>query len=363
MVKKKFIYKADCKFFRGDVPCKPHKNFGVVCSDCNYYIPQENIILIIKLGAIGDVIRTTPLLHRIFEEHPRSAVWWLTLTPEVVPSVVDRVLPLNLESILLLQETEFYKVINLDKDPYACALTKSLKAKEKYGFTLENGKPAPVNNLSYHKFLTGVFDPVNKNNTKSYLEEIFEILGWKYNGEEYILEVTNSIRWNIPNEGKPIIGLNTGCGGRWVSRLWPEHNWIELIHLLNENHYFPMLLGGEAEDEKNRKISEQTGAYYPGHFDLKRFISLVNQCDLVVTAVTMALHIAIGLKKKVVLFNNIFNRHEFELFGRGVILEPEKPCQCFFSPTCLNTEYFCMDYLFPDKVFQEIKNLLPYSPY
>ncbi|MFN3269612.1 MAG: glycosyltransferase family 9 protein, partial [Candidatus Kapaibacteriota bacterium] len=149
----------------------------------------------------------------------------------------------------------------------------------------------------------------------------------------------------------------------WVSRLWPEHNWIELIHLLNENHYFPMLLGGEAEDEKNRKISEQTGAYYPGHFDLKRFISLVNQCDLVVTAVTMALHIAIGLKKKVVLFNNIFNRHEFELFGRGVILEPEKPCQCFFSPTCLNTEYFCMDYLFPDKVFQEIKNLLPYSPY
>ena len=36
--------------------------------------------------------------------------------------------------------------------------------------------------------------------------------------------------------------------------------------------------------------------------------------DLVVTAVTMAMHIALGLGKKLVLFNNIFNPHEFELY-------------------------------------------------
>lgn len=358
MLKKKFTYKADCKFFRGDVPCQPHKKFGALCSDCSYYIPRENIILIIKLGAIGDVIRTTPLLYRIFQEHPLSAVWWLTLTPEVVPSSVDNILPLNLESILLLQATEFYKVINLDKDPYACALTKTLKAKEKFGFTLENGKPAPVNNLSYHKFLTGIFDPVNQQNTKSYLQEIFEIAGWEYNGEEYILDVDDLERWNIPNYDKPIVGLNTGCGERWTSRLWPDHCWIELIQLLQENNYFPMLLGGRAEDEKNQRLSKITGAYYPGHFPLKNFISLVNQCSLVVTAVTMALHIAIGLKKRVVLFNNIFNRHEFDLFGRGVIIEPQRPCKCFFSPKCVNPEYFCMDYIFPSKVMEEIKNLL-----
>ncbi|MFN3781629.1 MAG: glycosyltransferase family 9 protein, partial [Candidatus Kapaibacteriota bacterium] len=285
-------------------------------------------------------------------------VWWLTLTPEVVPSSVDNILPLNLESILLLQATEFYKVINLDKDPYACALTKTLKAKEKFGFTLENGKPAPVNNLSYHKFLTGIFDPINQQNTKSYLQEIFEIAGWEYNGEEYILDVDDSERWNIPNYDKPIVGLNTGCGERWTSRLWPDHCWIELIQLLQENNYFPMLLGGRAEDEKNQRLSKITGAYYPGHFPLKNFISLVNQCSLVVTAVTMALHIAIGLKKRVVLFNNIFNRHEFELFGRGVIIEPQRPCKCFFSPKCVNPEYFCMDYIFPSKVMEEIKNLL-----
>ncbi len=358
-MKKKVVYYPDCKFFRGDIPCKPHKNFGVECYDCTYYTPIENIILIIKLGAMGDVIRTTPLLRRLFEEHPKSSIWWLTYFPDVLPSVVDKVLEFNLENILVLQQTEFYKVINLDKDPQACAITKSLKAKEKYGFTLKDGKPSPVNELSEHKYLTGIFDPINKSNTKSYLEEIFEIVGWKYQKEEYILDLSEDWSWEINNFGKPIVGLNTGCGKRWTSRQWPDKNWIELIALLHENGYFPLLLGGPDEEEKNKRIMKQTGATYLGHFEFPKFVSLVNQCDLIVTAVTMALHVAIGLKKKVVLLNNIFNRHEFELFGRGVIVEPERPCKCFFSPTCKNPEYFCLDYLFPSKVFEKIKSLLP----
>ena len=39
--------------------------------------------------------------------------------------------------------------------------------------------------------------------------------------------------------------------------------------------------------------------------------------------VSMALHVALGLKKKVVLFNNVFNSKEFELYGLGEIVEPE----------------------------------------
>ena len=57
--------KRDCRFFRGDVPCKPHKQHGVHCSECKYYEKIDKNILIIKLGAIGDVIRTTPLLRRL----------------------------------------------------------------------------------------------------------------------------------------------------------------------------------------------------------------------------------------------------------------------------------------------------------
>jgi heptosyltransferase-2 len=75
----------------------------------------------------------------------------------------------------------------------------------------------------------------------------------------------------------------------------------------------------------------------------------------VVTAVTMAMHLTIGLGKKIVLFNNIFNRHEFELYGLGEILEPDFECNCFYSPTCPNN---CMQYLSVEKVYETCIRLL-----
>jgi len=170
-----------------------------------------------------------------------------------------------------------------------------------------------------------------------------------------LLDVDTSIEWDIPNEGEKIIGLNTGCGARWVSRLWDNKYWIELIKMLQDAGFFPMLLGGKQEHENNLYLNEQTGAFYPGHFPLKKFISLMNQCDGVVSAVTMGMHIAVGLKKPLILMNNIFNPYEFELYGRGEIVQPSKECKCYFSPRCKNEEYFCMDYLKPEAIFSAIK--------
>lgn len=355
-MKENIIYHSDCKHFLGTIPCKPHKQYGVHCSDCNYYEPKKEKILIIKLGAIGDVIRTTPLLHKLWKEHPQAEIWWLTYTPDVVPSSVDRVLDFSLESILILEETYFEVLITLDKDIQAGALTKKIDAGEKYGFTLKDGKPAAQNELAEHKFLTGLFDDVNKANKKSYLEEIFEICNYKFNGEEYILD-NNSLReWKINSKGKKIVGLNTGCGARWVSRLWADENWIELIIMLKKNGYYPLLLGGKQEHEKNEYYKEKTDAEYLGYFSLKDFISLVDECDIVVSAVTMGMHIAMGLKKPLVLMNNIFNKNEFELYGRGEIVEPQKECHCYFSAECKNDDYFCMDYLTVDQIYNSIKN-------
>jgi len=353
----KYIYKRDCKFFRGDIPCRQHKEFNVHCSACDFYQKESGKILIIKLGAIGDVIRTTPLLHKIKNEYSNYSIWWLTLTTDVLPNSVDKKLKFNLENTLLIEATKFDILINLDKDNFACALAKRIKAKEKFGFTLKKGKPAPANSLSEEKFVTGIFDDANKENKKSYLEEMFEICGWKFDQEEYILEVDNNYTWDLNSTEKKIVGLNTGCGSRWTSRLWKEEYWVELVELLQKNNYFPLLLGGEQEHQRNLSIAEKTNCLYLGYFSLNQFISLVNQCDIIVTAVTMALHIAIGLKKHVILMNNIFNPNEFELYGRGEIIMPEKECKCFFSPTCKNEEYFCLDSLKPESIFNCLNKL------
>jgi heptosyltransferase-2 len=318
--------------------------------DCRYYDPTDSNILIIKLGATGDVIRTTPLLRKIKEVRPRASIWWLTLTPEILPDIVDVPLDFTPQGLAILQATHFDIVYNLDKDKEACAVASLVSSDEKKGFELKNGKCSPVGEDSAHKFLTGVFDDVSKANKKSYPEEIFEMCGFQFSGEKYILDVpANLYKWDIDK---------TGCGGRWTSRLWPDSNWIELASKLRDKGFEPIFLGGEQEHEKNSSLAAKSSALYLGHFPLRQFISLVDQCDLVVTAVTMAMHITIGLGKKIVLFNNIFNRNEFELYGLGEIVEPGKPCTCFFSPQCTNPNYHCMDSITVNKVSEVCERLL-----
>ena len=249
-------------------------------------------------------------------------------------------------------------IYSLDKDLPAVSLCEDLWASKKFGFGLEKyrhiGKPAPLNDAAVGKYLTGIFDDISIENTKSYLQEVFEICGMEFNGEEYIVDYDPDVKFPIPDEGKRIIGLNTGCGARWTSRLWANQNWVKLAEMLKDNGFFPIFLGGKQEDENNRILAAESGCYYPGCFDLESFKTLVNSCETIVTGVTMAMHIGIGLKKRIVLINNIFNSNEFELYGRGEIVEPEKPCRCYFSPKCTNTEYRCMDSLSPDSVFQAV---------
>jgi heptosyltransferase-2 len=92
--------KYNCRYFRGDIPCTPQNQYGVYSvdeqrKDCPYYYPTDNRILIIKLGAIGDVIRTSPLLRKLKEVDPHAEIWWLTLTPEVLSKSIDVIIPVT----------------------------------------------------------------------------------------------------------------------------------------------------------------------------------------------------------------------------------------------------------------------------
>ena len=42
------------------------------------------------------------------------------------------------------------------------------------------------------------------------------------------------------------------------------------------------------------------------------------------------------------LFHNIFNIHEFELYDRGIINEPSSGCDCYFGNSC-KREKSCMN--------------------
>lgn len=353
------IVRNNCLHFRGDLPCKPHKNNNKLhCENCPQFVKISKQILIIKLGAAGDVIRTTPILHRIRKDFPNAEITWLTLTPVLVPkNYVDSILKWSIENILFLQNRNFDILYNLDKDKHAIGLAKSINAEKKIGYLMdEYGKCKPANSDSESKWLTGLFDDICMNNKKSYPQEILEVCGYDFNMEKYILQLPESdLLFDLP-ENKQIIGLNTGCGTRWLTRLWGAENWKHLSEILYSNGYIPLLLGGPVEDSLNREIAENSPAIYKGYFELSDFLNLCNHCDLIVTSVTMTMHIAIGLEKKIVLLNNIFNKYEFELYGLGEILEPEnKDCLGCYKNSCTEN---CMPSIPPNLIFKTIENLL-----
>ena len=376
---KKEEVKYNCKHFEGDIPCKPNKLHDVQCNNCSHYEQdinaiiqlntkeetlqeiykicnfsnsktteektntetQKTKILFIKLGAIGDVIRTTPLLEKYKEKYGDCHFTWTTHSPQVVPKTeVDLILKWNESSVSYVSNQEFDIAINLDKDKEACMLLSLVNSTEKFGFTWKNGHLNTATNNAEHKLITGLFDHISKTNTKNYLEEIFEICHFDFKGEEYLINLNEKLSddWKVKlgklANGKTIIGLNTGCGLRWKTRLWPSEYWVELIKNLEQQGYFCLLMGGPEEDEMNKFYESGTNATYLGTFSLEEFISITNNTDIIVTPVSMIMHIALALKKQLMLFHNIFNVHEFELYGRGIIIEPTSGCDCYFGNSC-----------------------------
>ncbi len=345
----------DCLYFLGDRPCIWHKKEGAKCQ-CEHYIKRGKRILIVKLGAMGDVLRTTPLIRKLKAAYPNCEITWITYFPELLKGIVEFPLELNAGNLAALQADKFNIIYNLDKDREACAIINLVKADEKQGFKLQDGRCEPINRHAEHKFFSGVDDDYNRETTKSYYEEIFEICGFKYEMERYLLQ-KQPTTLEFPKFKKIVIGLNTGCSPRWKTRMWPDQNWVELAKKLKTKGYDVIFLGGELEDSRNKEMAKKTGAFYFGIHSFHDFVNIVDQCTLVVTAVTMAMHLSIALNKKLVVYNNIFNRHEFELYGLGKIIQPKQECKCFFKNNCTEKTW-CMETLSPDMVSKTVDEVL-----
>lgn len=319
---------TDCRHFDGYKPCRPHKRSGAHCADCAHYKPVGERILVLKLGAAGEVIRCTPILHYLKAHYPAASIVWVTDFPDLIPDGwVDAVLKPTWQTAEWVRAQRWSLVLSLDKDITPCAMARQLHADCLKGFTLDDlGRIVPADADAERKWQTGIFDDRMKACTRHYVEEIFEICGWPWAGEEYILpRLAPTDLQAIPGHG-PIVGLNTGAGPVWPTRIWPQRHFESLIDRLQGLGLRPVLLGGPDEHARNLALAGSTGAPYPGVRPLREFLTVLDACDVIVTAVTMALHMAIGLRKRIVLFNNVFNRHEFHLYDRGEILEPRLPC-------------------------------------
>src|SRR5688572_10738267 len=115
----------DCRHFTGATPCRFHKLDARGCADCTAYETVVRRILIVKLAAAGDVLRTTCVLPAVRAAWPGSQITWVT-ERSAVPllegnPLIDRILPRDIATERLLVE-QFDLVLGLDNDADGGAL-------------------------------------------------------------------------------------------------------------------------------------------------------------------------------------------------------------------------------------------------
>lgn len=359
--------KTDCRHFKGDRPCAPHKATGVVCASCEeHYDPIQHRVLIVKLAAMGDVLRTTSLLPAIHRRWPGASVTWVT-APSSIPLVerhplVDRAIAYTGSLPLALQTERFDVVLNPDAALDSCALAHSARGMTRVGFAFDRrGAPVPLTEGAARWLEMGVRDDLKKANTRPYQELMAEVLEVPYEREPPELPVTEEelargrelAALHRPDEGRSLVGLNTGAGGRWRFKRWTEAGFAELIRRLGSDGHKVFLLGGPEEVERNRALAEgsggvalDTGCDNP----LGSFAGIVDACDVVVTGDTLAMHVAIARRVPTVVLFGPTSLHEIDVFDRGARLRAEgKECLVCYRPDC-DVRPTCMDELTVDAV-------------
>ena len=366
------ILKTDCRFFKGDKPCQPHKDNGIKCDDCNYYQPISFKILIIKLDAVGDVLRTTSIVKPLKQKHPDCYIEWCTRynSLELFKNnpLVDEVITIEDDALSRINAEEYDIVINLDTSKFSSAIAANASAKEKFGFVLNKKGYVEATSSSAQRWLEmSAFDDVKKSNTKSYQQIMYEILNLDLPVEPPMSHITEKDRAKIATKDfmnnkisqKPVIGLNVGVGTKWPSKCWPLKRWKELINKLGNDQYTLLLLGGPEEVTITNQLKEKYKYLINTGCDnsLLEFSAIIDLCDLVITADTLALHIATALEKKIIALFGPTSANEIELYGKGIKLFSPEGCSCYYRKYC-SEDISCMERITSDMVIDAIDLLM-----
>lgn len=371
--------KLDCKYYTGDKPCVFHKEKGIKCDFCSHYIPVDKRVLIIKLGAPGDVLRTTPLLREIKRRDPSAYITWITEKASFPllenNPYIDRLWDYSIDTLSRLQVEDFDLVLSLDNAGDCATIASIARGRKKLGYGLNTkGMVVPFSPESEEWLEMAVFDDVKKANRRTYQNIIFNICGYKFDPaiheivlnlkEEDVMFARKFARSNSIQDTDLIVGVNVGAGKRWPMKRWTVEGFAGLIEkLINGINIKVVLLCGHEEVEIANAIKSivktkgldviDAGCHNP----LRNFMAIVDLCDVVVTADTLAMHIAIGLKKYVVALFGPTSAAEIELYNRGKKIVADKECICCYRQKCEVTPY-CIESITVNEVLEAVKECI-----
>jgi heptosyltransferase-2 len=326
-------------------------------------------VLIIKTGALGDVLRTTSILPGLAARYADLDVTWL-----VAPAAVDlvrlhprvaRVVALDTgdaEAVRAvtaeLAGRAWQRVLSFDDEEPLCRLARAVGGDGADGvlsgaYLADDGTRrytpdvAPwfdMGLLSVHG--KAAADRMKLENDETHPAIFARMLGVEPGEPELVL--TDEARARAaalldahPELRRPWIGLNTGAGGRWASKRLPVDRTVALA--LELDRRLPggagfLVLGGPEEAARNERIlAGIAAAGIPGvdagtGHALLEFAALVERLDLLVSSDSLAMHVGIARRVPVLAFFAPTPAAEIELYGRGETVSSTAPDAGSYRP-------------------------------
>jgi heptosyltransferase-2 len=359
---------TDCKFFLGDRPCE----WGGRCDGCEYYAPAGKQILVVKLAAAGDVLRTTSILPPLRRKYDPSTVTWVT-DANALPLVslnphIDRAMPFGFDTWLQLSVRSFDLVICLDKEARACAMATSLNAGTRLGFGMDgDGAVIPLNEGAQYDYLLGLSnDRKFRQNDLTFPEIFCRTAELEYEGEPYELVLPDDSIDRARDflerlgPGKPLVGLNVGAGHVFANKAWTVEGYAWLARAVRERlGGTAIVLGGTEDRERSVEVLRlsRDAALDGGLHDVLDFAAIVGMLDAIATGDTLAMHLAIALGVPTVALFGPTVPQEIELYGRGVKIASSADCAPCYLRSC-DRSPTCMDGIDPEDVFDALTEVL-----
>ena len=362
--------RTDCRHYRVSEPCVPHKLSGARCDGCTHYDPVAERILVIKLGAMGDVLRTTSCLAPLKERYPRSHITWVTRS-NAVPLItrnrwVDRVLPIEGHYLEFVQTEQFDLALGLEAETLTAAIASLARAEMKRGFVADGrGGITPLNAAAREWWRMGLDDDLKPRNRVTYGEWLYAICDLPLPVARPVFEPTAQalariatlLRERCP-EAQRRVCFNTGGAARWNEKRWKASYYGELAGMLRERNpgAAVVLVGGPEEADFNRALLASYPEFVDGGVDnsVDDFAALIAACDWILTSDSLGYHIACAVGTPAVCLVGPTSPWELDLYGRNRVLYSDVDCIACYRRTCPFATT-CMDLLRPAAILPSVE--------
>jgi heptosyltransferase-2 len=307
-------------------------------------------ILIVKTGALGDVLRTTVILEGLAEKFVNPRIHWLTSRNS--RSLLDN----NpfIEKIFFKEDPtpEYLKysydlIISLEEDQLLLEMLNKVKRKKLFGLYLnDSGRITytPRSAMWYDKSLKSRFgkdvaDCLKKSNLFSYPELLYKSLELEWKNQRYRVFLTkkdliySKAMKEMISHDKPVIGVVVGSGGRWPMKILSLEKQLTLVKNLHKkysnNVSILLLTGINSLELQNTNNIKKECPYVITHDvqDIEEFIGIVHLCDIVITPDTLSMHISIALSKYTIAYFTVTSSAEIEVYtGKKIIAKHPDYC-------------------------------------